>query len=574
LSHYHCNLTDAATSIPTSPIKPKFPLSSVLTYTTCNTKYKQFCLSVSSTSEPSTYTQALQDPNWLQAMKTELQALKNTNTWTIVDLPPHKTPIGCKWVYKIKYLSDGSIDRYTARLVAKGYTQQEGVDYFDTFSPVAKLTTVRTLLSLASIQNWHLEQLDVNNVFLHGDLQEEVYMTIPKGYTLPHLSPNTKVCKLNKSIYGLKQASRQWYSKLSETLTSLGYHHSTADHSLFTKFSPNNLFTALLVYVDDIVLTGNDVTEICSVKALLHSKFCIKDLGPLRYFLGLEVARSTSGILLNQRNYTLDLLSKTGMLASKPSPTPYNSSIKLICTDSPLFHDITQYRRLIGQLLYLTTTRPDISFAVQQLSQFVSQPTDNHFKAAMRILQYLKLNPAQGLFYPSNSDLVLSGFADSDWATCPTTRRSTTGFAVFLGKSLISWKSKKQTTVSRSSSEVEYRALAALTCEIQWLHYLFNDLHIKFTSPTSLYCDNRSAVYLAHNPAFNERSKHIEIDCHIVREKLETGLIKLFPIPSTAQLADFFTKPLAAPAFSSFIVKLGLMSVHSPACGGVLENLS
>jgi hypothetical protein len=498
-------------------------------------------------------------------MHLELQALESTHTWSIVDLPHGKIPIGCKWVYKVKYNADGTIERYKARLVAKGYTQLEGVDYFETFSPVAKLTTVRTLLALSSINNWFLEQLDVNNAFLHGDLNEEVYMTIPPGYKLAHsASSSTKVCKLNKSIYGLKQASRQWYSKLSDSLISLGYSHSNVDYSLFTK-TCNNKFTALLIYVDDIVLTGNDFSEIQLVKSFLNDKFKIKDLGQLRYFLGLEVARSTSGIMLNQRNYTLELLSDTGMLAAKPSLTPYDLSLKLHCTESEYFDDVTQYRRLVGRLIYLTTTRPDIAFAVQQLSQHVSKPRHVHYKAATRILQYLKSCPAQGLFYPSNSKICLSGFADSDWATCPTTRRSVTGFTVFLGDSLISWKSKKQSTVSRSSSEAEYRALASLTCELQWLLYIFKDLNIHFSKPPSVYCDNQSAVHLAHNPTFHERTKHIEIDCHLIREKLEKGIIKLFPISSSAQLADLLTKPLAKPAFQHLVSKLGLINLHRPA---------
>lgn len=207
-------------------------------------------------------------------------------------------------------------------------------------------------------------------------------------------------------------------------------------------------------------------------------------------------------------------------MPTKPSSTPFDSSLKLHDNDSPLYEDVTAYRRLIGQLLYLTTTRPDLAFIVQQLSQFVSQPWQVHHLAALRVLKYLKYVPAKGLFYSSSSPLKLSGFADSDWACFPTTRRSVSGYCVFLGTSLLSWKSKKQSTVSRSSSEAEYRALASLTCELQWLQYLFKDLHISFDQPSSVYCDNKSAIYLAHNPTFHERTKHIEIDCHVIREKI------------------------------------------------------
>jgi hypothetical protein len=368
---------------------------------------------------------------------------------------------------------------------------------------------------------------------------------------------------LHKSIYGLKQASRQWYSKLSSSLVSLGYTPSQSDHSLYIKSTANN-FTALLVYVDDIVLAGNSIHEIQTVKMFLDQKFKIKDLGKLRYFLGLEIARSDTGIFVNQRKYTLELLEDAGLLGTKPSSIPFHPNTKLSSTSGAPLDDPSSYRRLIGRLLYLTHTRPDISFAVQHLSQFVSKPLVPHYNAAMHILKYLKSDPAKGIFLSASSSLKISAFADSDWATCPETRKSITGFCVLLGSSLISWKSKKQNTVSRSSTEAEYRALASLTCEIQWLQYIFQDFKIIFTNPASVFCDSRSAIYLAHNPTFHERSKHIELDCHVIREKIQSKLIHLLPVPSTSQLADAFTKPLNHPAFSSFLSKLGLCSIHSP----------
>ncbi|MCI08154.1 copia protein, partial [Trifolium medium] len=267
---------------------------------------------------------------------------------------------------------------------------------------------------------------------------------------------------------------------------------------------------------------------------------------------------------LNQRKYTLELLEDTGFLGSKPATVPLDPHTKLSATDGVPFDDPSGYRRLIGRLLYLTHTRPDISFAVQHLSQYVSTPLVPHYQAATRILRYLKSCPAKGVLFSSHSPLQLHGFADSDWACCPNTRRSVTGYCVLLGSSLISWKSKKQNTVSRSSTEAEYRALASLTCELQWLQYLFQDLNITFPQSASVYCDNKSAIYLAHNPTFHERSKHIELDCHIIREKLQSKLIHLLSVPSKSQLADVFTKPLHSPAFSSMLSKLGLCSIHHP----------
>ncbi|PNX63688.1 retrovirus-related Pol polyprotein from transposon TNT 1-94, partial [Trifolium pratense] len=272
-------------------------------------------------------------------MNSELEALARTGTWKIVDLPPNVKPIGNKWVYKIKHKSDGTIERYKARLVAKGYNQVEGLDFFDTFSPVAKLTTVRMLLAIASIKGWFLHQLDVNNAFLHGDLQENVYMKIPDGVQCT--KPN-QVCKLLKSLYGLKQASRKWYEKLTSLLVREGYKQSTSDYSLFTLNQQTN-FTALLIYVDDVILAGTDMQEINRIKTILDHNFKIKDLGVVKYFLGLEVAHSKEGISISQRKYCLDLLNDSGLLGSKPASTPLDPSIKLHQDNGKPFEDISLY---------------------------------------------------------------------------------------------------------------------------------------------------------------------------------------------------------------------------------------
>ena len=361
--------------------------------------------------------------------------------------------------------ADGSVERYKARLVANGYTQIKGLDYFDTYSPVAKMTTIRLVIALASIHNWHLHQLDVNNAFLHGELQEDVYMRLPPSVTSP--KPN-QVCKLLKSLYGLKQASRKWYEKLTSILLQQNYTQASADHSLFTKQTDSS-FTILLVYVDGIILTSNSLSEFQHIKSILHSSFKIKDLGQLKYFLGLEVAHSKQGISLCQRKYCLDLLSDSGTISSKLVSTPSDASLKLHHDSSPPYEDIPSYRRLIGRLLYLNSTRPNITFITQQLSQFLSKPTQSHHNAALRVLKYLKGCPSKGLFFPRNSSLHLQGFSDADWAGCVDSRRSISGQCVFIGHSLISWRTKKQITVSRSSSEDEYRALASATCELQWI---------------------------------------------------------------------------------------------------------
>ncbi|XP_019430159.1 PREDICTED: uncharacterized protein LOC109337609 [Lupinus angustifolius] len=271
----------------------------------------------------------------------------------------------------------------------------------------------------------------------------------------------------------------------------------------------------------------------------------IKDLGQLRYFSGLEIARPAKVIHLNQRKYTLSLLEDSGTLASEPSKTPSDPSIKLHMNQGTPLSDPSFYKRLVGRLIYST-----------------------HLTSAHRVLHYLKNSSSQGLVFNPDSTFKLSAFADSDWACCIDTRKSITGFCVFLGSSLISWKTKTQNTVSRSSSEAEYRVLGSLVCELQWLDYLFTDLHIPISLPTSVYCDNKSKIYLAHNPVFHERVKHIEIVCHIIREKNQKGLIHLLSIPSADQLADAFTKALSPKSFQNFICKLCLCD--RPTWGGML----
>ena len=560
LHDYHCSLltSDQTYSMST---KCRYPLSSVLSYNHLSPSYKRFVLSITTPLEPKTYKEAIQYPELQQAMQAEISALELNKTWILTELPKDKSPIGCKWVFRSKFRADGSLERHKARLVAKGYTQTEGDDYFDTFSPFAKMTTVRLLLAIAAVSNLHLEQFDVNNAFLHGDLNEEVYMTLPPGFSCsnPHM-----VCKLQKSIYGLKQASRQWFAKLSSSLLSCGYTQSLSDYSLFIR-KQDDSFTVLLVYVDDIIVAGNDSHEISRIKTFLDESFKIKDLGKLKFFLGLEIARSSSGISLNQRKFALDILSDAGYLGCKPISTPMDRSTRLSQNSGVPLTDVDSYRRLVGRLLYLTTTRPDISYAVNQLCQFTQAPTSTHYQAALRVLRYIKGSPGKGLYFSSSSTFQIKAFSDSDWAGCPDTRRSTTGFCIFLGKSLISWRSKKQTTASRSSSEAEYRALGSVTCEIQWLLYLLADFQIVHSSPAIIYCDNQSAIYIASNPTFHERTKHIELDCHIVRDKVQAGTIKLLPIRTTNQLADILTKPLNPQPFHNLLYKLGMLDIYLPA---------
>ncbi|GJT65879.1 retrovirus-related pol polyprotein from transposon RE1 [Tanacetum coccineum] len=325
------------------------------------------------------------------------------------------------------------------------------------------MVSVKALLVLAIHHNWIIEQLDINNAFLHGDLHEEVCMIVPQGYS-KQLPPNT-VCKLTKSLYGLKHVNRQWFYKLTTFLSTLGFHQSYADTSLFT-LSQGSHFTALLVYVDDILLAGNHQPTITSIKQQLYNQFSIRDLGPLHYYLGIEVLRNAHGLVMSQRKYALELLKCGNVLNAKPISTPLDPIQSLNLTDGEPLPNPSLYRTLVEKLIYLTITRPDISFASQLLSKFSQEPRTPHMKALNRVLRYIKLCPGQGLHFPTSNNLKLTAYCDNDWASCPVTRRSITGYAIFLGPCLISWSSKKQTMVSRSSTEAEYRALADCTCEL------------------------------------------------------------------------------------------------------------
>ncbi|KAK1410112.1 hypothetical protein QVD17_36645 [Tagetes erecta] len=490
--------------------------------------------------EPFNYAEAASQPHWQEAMQKELDALAKNNTWDEVDLPKDKKAIKCKWVYKVKYKADGSLERCKARLVVRGDTQTHGIDYHETFSPVVKMTTVRSLMAVATKMNWQLYQLDVNNAFLHGDLDKEIYMQPPPGMTL---SSPSKALKLLKSLYGLKQASRQWYGKLSTVLKSRGYVRSANDHSLFTK-SMGSFIVHLVIYVDDILITGNNLDEITSLKSFLHDTFQIKDLGLINYFLGIEVLHTPSGLILTQRKFAKDLLTEFDISNQSSLSCPLPPNLQLKSNDGEHLNDPMQYRRLVGKLNYLTHTRPDLSFVVQFLSQFMQDPRIPHWQAAIHTLRYLQGTSTQGLLFTKTQDFQLTTYCDSDWAACPNTRRSVSGYFVTLGGSPISWKSKKQPIVSLSSAEAEYRSIRRTTAELSWLTRLLAELQVPNITPIPIKCDSQAAIHIAKNPVFHERTKHIEIDCHFVREKLQEGLINLSHTRTQTQVADLLTKSL------------------------------
>ncbi|CAL2245419.1 unnamed protein product [Prunus armeniaca] len=450
---------------------------------------------IAADDEPSSYRIAAQSPAWVKAMHEELEALQMQGTWSLVPCPSRKNIVGSKWIYKIKRNADGSIARYKARLVAQGFSQQQGLDFSETFSPVVRHTTVRLILSLAAMNKWSLGQLDVKNAFLHGDLEEEVYMRQPPGFE-DSQHPEF-VCRLAKSLYGLKQAPRALNAK----------------------------------FTDDIILTGSSPQLVQTIIDDLGVVFDMKDMGKLAYFLGLQVSYdSTGGIFVHQTKYAQELLNKAGMTNCKACPTPCKPHNQVLRTEGQPLTDPTLYRSLVGALQYLTFTRPDLSYSINTVCQYMTTPTEAHFDLVKRILRYIQGTIQYGIHF-TTGPWHLQAYSDADWAGDLNTRRSTTGFVIFLGNNPISWQSKKQGSVSRSSTEAEYRALANTAADLAWIRQVLLDLKVCLPEPPTISCDNLSALALSSNPIYHSRIKHLDIDFHFVRERDPVGEVDIKDLP-------------------------------------------
>ncbi|RVW70009.1 Retrovirus-related Pol polyprotein from transposon RE1 [Vitis vinifera] len=482
------------------------PIGNYVTYEGLSPSYRAFATSLDDTQVPNTIQEAFKISEWKKAVQDEIDALEKNGTWTITDLPVGKRPVGCKWIFTIKYKADGSVERFKARLVARGFTQSYGIDYQETFAPVAKLNTIRILLSLAVNQDWCLQQLDIKNVFLNGDLEEEVYMEIPPGFE--ESKAKNQVCKLQKSLYGLKQSPRAWFDRFTKAVLKLGYKQGQADHTLFVKKSHAGKMAILIVYVDDIILSGNDMEELQNLKKYLSEEFEVKDLGNLKYFFGMEVARSRKGIVVSQRKYILDLLKETGMLGCKPIDTPMDSQKKLGIEKESTPVDRGRYQRLVGHLIYLSHTRPDIGFAVSAVSQFMHSPTEEHMEAVYRILRYLKMTPGKGLFFRKTENRDTEVYSDANWAGNIIDRRSTSDTVLLSGEILL---------------------------------------------------PGGAAISIAKNPVHHDRTKHVEIDRHFITEKVTNEMVKLNYVPTKHQTADILTKALPRPNFEDLTCKLDYM---------------
>ncbi|KAL8145823.1 hypothetical protein AgCh_003826 [Apium graveolens] len=416
-----------------------------------------------------------------------------------------------------------------------------------------------------ALQHWHVMQMDVTNTFLHDNPYEIVYMRLPQGYSgigsrvvLHHegvFYPKTEFHVQTKEV-SVWKAPRNWFEKLSNTLKDLHFVQSLSDYSLFTLTTSYSIIF-VLVYVDDLLLAGNNLAEINHLKQMMSGTFKMKDLGDVNYFLGLEIRRSTSGFFVSQKKYALDLLEEFDIISVTPLKLPMDIHLSLNVDTGTFLTDPHPYQRLLGKLIYLTINRPDICFSVHILTQFIQHPTTAHMDPAIKLLRYIKSNPGQGILLASTSAATLKGYCDSDWATCPFSRRSTTGYRVLLGSSPISWKTKKQSVVSRSTAGAEYRSMVVVSCEITWLAASLKDTGLKNLPPTVLHCDNQAALAMAANPVLHERTKHVEVDCHFFMDKVNSRVIIPKHIPSHHQLVDVFTKALSTKQHHYLVHKLG-----------------
>ncbi|RVX07565.1 Retrovirus-related Pol polyprotein from transposon RE1 [Vitis vinifera] len=492
--------------------KVKYPMSNYVSNHRLSESNKSFVNQLSTVAIPNSVQEALADPMWKVAMNKEMKSLQKNETWELVECPPGKKSVGCRWIYTVKYKADGSIERFKARLVAKGYTQTYGIDYTETFAPVAKTNTVRVLLSLAANLDWPLQQFDVENAFLHGELSEEVYMDLPPGCMVPEKQCQ-KVCKLKKSLYGLKQSLRAWFGRFTKSMRAFGYCQSNSDHTLFLK-KQHGKITTLIVYVDDMVVTGNDLEERKALQNYLSREFEMKDL---------------------------DLLQEIGMSGCQPVNTPIEEGLKLCVEPNQVSTDKGRYQRLVGILMYLAHTRPDLAYALS---------VNAHGK---------------GILFAKNVDhQSIEVYTDADWAGAVDDRRSTSGYFTFVGGNLVTWKSKKQNVVSRSSAEAEFRGMTLGLCEELWLRLLLQDLSYLSRQPIRLFCDNKAACNIAHNLVQHDRTKHVEVDRFFIKEKLDDKIVELPKIRSEDQLADIFTKAVSSQVFSKFLDKLGMCDIYAP----------
>lgn len=517
--------------------------------------------------EPVTLEEAVGGPDkekWFDAMGKEMKSLQQNDVWDLVQLPKGRNLVGSKWVFKLKTGADGSVERYKARLVAQGFSQKFGTDYDETFCPVVRHESLRTLIALAVQNDLQLHQIDVTTAFLNGQLEEEVYMKQPKGFLTQgqeHL-----VCKLKKSIYGLKQSPRCWNSALDSQLKKMGFVQTDSDPCIYRASEGDMCIIG--VYVDDIVLAGKSEDRLKEVKEELAKQFDIKDMGKLHYFLGMKVVQNdqTSEVWIGQPAYTKSVLQKFGMENAKPVNTPVDTCTKLVkATEDEDSIDQQLYQSAVGSLLYLSVaTRPDITYAVSNVAKFCSYPMKEHWSGVKRIMRYLKGTVNFGILYNNQGSKKCIGYSDADWGGDLDDRKSTSGYLFQIGEGPVSWRSKKQTSVALSTAEAEYMALASAAQEAVWMRLLTAELSDRPMEAVTVFEDNQSAIQMTKNPHFHGRAKHIGIKFHFIRELVSDGTVKLQYCPTEEMIADMLTKGLPRDQFNKLRQMAGITAM--PGC--------
>ncbi|GJW50890.1 putative ribonuclease H-like domain-containing protein [Tanacetum coccineum] len=452
--------------------------------------------------EPKKISEALEDESWVDAMQEELLQFEIQKVWILVDLPYGKKAIGTKWVYRNKKDERGVVVRNKARLVAQGHRQEEGIDYDEVFAPVARLEAIRIFLAFASYKGLIVYQMDVKSAFLYGKIDEEVYVSQPPGFQDPK-SPQ-KVYKVVKALYGLHQAPRAWYATLSTFLLKNGYRRGTIDKTLFLKKDKHDIIL-VQVYVDDIIFGSTKKSWCDEFEALMKSRFQMSSMGELTFFLGLQVKQKPDGIFISQDKYVAEILKKFDFASVKTASTPIETQKPLVKDEEASDVDVHLYRSMIGSLMYVTASRPDIMFAVCACSRFQVTPKTSHLSAVKRIFRYLKGKPKLGLWYPRESSFDLESYSDSDYAGANLDRKSTTGGCQFLGRRLITWQCKKQTIVATSTTEAEYVAAASCCGQVLWIQNQMLDYGFNFMN-TKIYIDNESTICIVKNPVYHSKT--------------------------------------------------------------------
>ncbi|CAK9834334.1 Copia protein, partial [Anthophora retusa] len=495
---------------------------------------------------------------WEQAINDEINSLLFNKTWTLVERPKNTNIVDSKWIFTIKHDKHGNLSKYKARIVARGFSQEYLTDYNETFAPVARISSFRFIIAFSNQFNLLIHHMDVKTAFLNGTLKEEIYMKVPEGVT----SKSNQVCKLNKAIYGLKQAARCWFEVFEKSLIEKGFRSSSVDRCIYILDRGNiseNIYVVL--YVDDLVIaTGNKETMI-NFKSYIMNKFKMTDLKEISFFLGIKVERIDDTITLDQSTYIKTVLEKFNMHESKAVSTPLPSKLNYVALNSEEKYE-APCRNLIGCLMYIMIcTRPDLSIAVNLLSRYTNKNNQELWQNLKRVLRYLKGSSNIKLNYTrGNYNDILSGYVDANWGGHDENdRKSTTGYVFQLfERCTISWSTKRQSSTAASSTEAEYMALFEAVKEAIWLKSLALSININISKPIVIYEDNNGCISIANNPGNHKRSKHIDIKYHFSREQIEQNVIKLEFVCTERQVADIFTKPLPAAKFLEFRTRMGL----------------